>query len=293
MKIFLIISIIFISLNGYSQNLVLEYLGENTVNFHIYSTKDNFKNKIDDITKVNRTTVEGLVQAYFFASSNEWLKSNYLEEDNFSPNEEKHYNNIKKLNKDKSKVVFLHKYTYNHEGFEMCYINFIADLEGIDFKFLTLLSCIKKDNKWYIYNLANQQKITDILWTFRSCRILQLINGKQTTSVLMNNIIQKTLSNNNFLDINKLYAESITWKFDDINQKFFTMTDNNTCADNTIINLSKKVSSTSVFKKTKITIFDIDDQKKNINIISAIKNNSTDSIYLKAKFDIDYNGGTY
>lgn len=154
----------------------------------------------------------------------------------------------------------------------MCYIDFITDLDGIDFKFPTLFFCIKKDNKWYIYNLANQQKITDILWTFRLCRILQLINGQKTNNPLMNNLIQKTLITNNFLDINKLYDETQTWDFDDTNQRFFTMTDNNNCDDNTILDVSKNINFTSVFKSAKINTFDKDDHAKNINIISNIKN---------------------
>lgn len=293
MKKYLALLIILFATTGNAQDLVLEYSGDNVVDFHIYNTADNFKYKIDDITKVDRSTVEGLAQSYFFAANNDWLKSNYLEEESFSPNADKHFNNIKKLNKEKNKVIFLHKFSYKLEGFEMCYIDFIADLEGIDFKFPTLLSCIKKDNKWYIYNLANQQKIIDILWTFRSCRILQLINGKKTNNPLMNNVIQKTLSTNNFLDINKLYDETSTWRFDDENQRFFTMTDNNNCDDATILDVSKKVNFTSVFKSATISTFDKDDQTKNINIISNLKKNPTDSIYLKAKFDIDYGSHNY
>lgn len=293
MKKYVTLLIILFFTTGNGQNLVLEYSGDNAVDFHIYNSTDNFKYKIDDITKVDRSTVEGLVQSYFFAANNDWLKNNYLEEKSFSPNEEKHFSTLKKLNKEKSKVVFLHKLSYKLEGFEMCYINFIADLDGIDFKFPTLLSCIKKDNKWYIYNLANQQKITDILWTFRSCRILQLINGQKTNNPLMNNLIQKTLSTNNFLDINKLYDQTQTWSFDDVNQRFFTMTDNNNCDDNTVLDVSKNINFTSVFKSAKINTFDKDDQAKNISIISNIKKNPTDSIYLKAKFDIDYNGQNY
>lgn len=293
MKKYLAFLIILFSTTGNAQNLVLEYSGDNNVNFHIYNSTDNFKYKIDAVAKVDRSTAEGLVQSYFFAANNDWLKSNYLEEDSFNPNEEKHFNNIKKLKNEKNKVIFLHKFSYKMEGFEMCYINFIADLEGTDLKFPTLLSCIKKNDKWYIYNLANQQKIIDVLWTFRSCRILQLINGQKTNNNLMNNIIEKTLTSSNFLDINKLFDETLTWSFDDANQRFFTMTDNNNCDDNTILDVSKKVNFTSVFKSAKINIFDKDDQAKNSNIISNIKKNPTDSIYLKAKFDIEYDSHNY
>lgn len=88
----------------------------------------------------------------------------------------------------------------------------------------------------------------------------------------MNNLIQKTLITNNFLDINKLYDETQTWDFDDTNQRFFTMTDNNNCDDNTILDVSKNINFTSVFKSAKINTFDKDDHAKNINIISNIKN---------------------
>ena len=294
MKIIYSILLTLITVNLFSQNIVLEYTNDFNVDFKIYEVTNNSKNKISSILKTDCSTPEGLAQSFFFANNDEWLKSTYLEHSNFSPMESKHYQTIKKMVDNKNKIIFLHKFSFNVDGSEMCYINFIAELEGIDFKFPILLSCIKKDNKWYIFNLSNQEKIRDILWNFRSCRIMQLINGQNTKNTLMNNLIKKTKNYNNFLDINKLYDESLTWTLDDDYQRFFTMTDNNNCDDITSFSLSKKVNLTSIFKSITIKNFEKNDQKKNTNIIEELKRSSgKDSIYLKAKIEVDYDGKNY
>ena len=164
MKIIYSILLTLITVNLFSQNIVLEYTNDFNVDFKIYEVTNNSKNKISSILKTDCSTPEGLAQSFFFANNDEWLKSTYLEHSNFSPMESKHYQTIKKMVDNKNKIIFLHKFSFNVDGSEMCYINFIAELEGIDFKFPILLSCIKKDNKWYIFNLSNQEKTESSLF---------------------------------------------------------------------------------------------------------------------------------
>lgn len=191
----------------FSQEFVFEYNEDYDVNFKIFTLGQNKMSKIDDFNAVDKSSPEGLAQSYFFASNDDWNKSNYLENENIDPKKPSHYEKVKKLDPNKNSIVLLHKLLYNYAGNEMCTIIFIANLEGINFKFPTTLSCIKKDNVWYIYNLSNQYKLNEIMLTFKSFRILQLIEGKNTNSLRMTDLIKNTRNKNNILDINKLYAK--------------------------------------------------------------------------------------
>lgn len=274
----------------FSQEFVFEYNEDYDVNFKIFTLGQNKMSKIDDFNAVDKSSPEGLAQSYFFASNDDWNKSNYLENENIDPKKPSHYEQVKKLDPNKNSIVLLHKLLYNYAGNEMCTIMFIANLEGINFKFPTTLSCIKKDNVWYIYNLSNQYKLNEIMLTFKSFRILQLIEGKNTNSLRMTDLIKNTRNKNNILDINKLYAKKQEWKKLDDNQKFFTNVVNNESDDADNFELKgKKINFSSVYKDVHLKIFKKSDQKSNIDLLNQIKadHSINDSIYLSSKLDIE------
>lgn len=189
----------------FSQTFVFEHNDNYDIDFKIYTLDKNKKYKVDDYSAIDRSSPEGLAQSYFFALNDDWNRSNYLENENVIPKKTSHYEQMKKLNPKNNHIKLFHKLTYNYAGNEMCYVMFIADLEGVDFNFPTTLSCIKKDNKWYIYNLSNQYKLNEIMLTFKSFRFLQLIDGKNTKFPKTNDLIKITRNKDNVLDINNLY----------------------------------------------------------------------------------------
>lgn len=292
-KIYFLITI-FTFCISYSQNTILEFSNNFDVEYKIYKSEECILKKVSSFSDSTKSTPEGLAQSYFFCSNDDWNKSNYFNPNDYQSKKQSNYDAIKKLKNDKNWIKLLHKFSFKLNGNEICLIMFIAELDGIDFKFPTTITCIKINNNWYINNLTNQYKLNELLMTFKSFRMLQLIDGQKTINPIMNELINKTRTFDSFLDIEKLYTITNSWEYLGGEQKYFTNIKNNDCDNNNFFYTSKKVNFTSIFKSIKIKIFDKNDQKKNGNIIGELKQNvEKDSIYLKAKIDVDYNGKNY
>lgn len=278
-----------------SQKLVLEYSNIYEVNFKIYKSNEGVIKKPSNFSLSLKSTPEGLAQSYFFATNDDWNKSNYLDQVDYQPKTPKNYEAVKKLSFDKDYLKMFHKFSFIHEGNEMCYLMFIAELKGIDFKFPTCLTCIKKDNNWYIYSLSNQYKIDELLLTFKSFRLLQLINGQKTNNLKNDELIKKTRDKDSYLDVEKLYAETQTWKNLGEDQKYFTNMVDNDCNDINLYELiNKKVKLTAIFSSATLKIFDKSDQKKNLDLLSNLKTeNLSDSIFMISKLDFEYSQKKY
>ena len=147
---FFLLFIILIS-NYVTAQGVIEYDKEYPVDFFIYNSSNSIVKKALNKAKTNISTPEELVQAYFFATDSISLKSLFFDTADYSPKKQKHFDATKNLNYDTNYVTLLHKFSYEHDGNQMCYINYIFKYENIDFTMPTNLSCIKKGNKWYIY----------------------------------------------------------------------------------------------------------------------------------------------
>ncbi len=229
----------------YSQG-VIEYNKKIPVNFFISEESDKiFKN-----SEIEQINPEFTVQSYFFATDSTSLNTNFLDKNDYLIKDEKHYEGIKSLKNDKNYIIILHKFFYKHNGNEMCYINFIFKLENIDFTIPTNLSLIKKDNKWYIYQLGNQIELNEVLWRLKSCVLSDLINGNVSQNEDLNDILKKVWINNS-LNISSLYDQLINWGDSDLNK--FTLKENNDCS------ITKKevegiVTTTFLFDNVKIEL---------------------------------------
>ena len=268
---------------------VVEYDIEYPVDFHSYDSSNNTLKKIKDGSKTKRATPEELVQAYFFATDSISLKNLYFDKADYSPKKQKHFDATKNMNYDNNYVTLLHKFSYEHDGSQMCYINYIFKYENIDFTMPTNLSCIKKDNKWYIYQLGNQININDFLWSFKSCKISELIDGVKIEDSRTNNLIISTRSNNNALDVNKLYLQSQT--FNDSDKLLFTMKKNNDCSNSKKESLKKKkIVSSYLWQSIEFEKLEKDENK---NLINSIKAKPSDSICLDSRLKLKFNNKSY
>ncbi|MFK7033422.1 hypothetical protein V3R08_14575 [Flavobacterium oreochromis] len=275
----------------YSQG-VIEYDKEYYVDFHIYDSTNNIlKKSLNESTKKN-STPEELVSSYFFATDSISLKKLYFIKSDYIPKKQKHFDAIKQMDNDKNYVTLLHKFVYEHDGSQMCYINYIFKYENIDFTMPTNMSCIKKDDQWYIYQIGNQIRINDFLWTFKSCKIFEIINGLEVYNSKMNDLIKATRSNDNFLDVNKLYLLSSKFNEDDL--EFFTMKKDNSCQDN-IGNYikNKKLVSSFLWKSIEIDKFEDISSLETKNLIKSLKSKPTDSICLKSRLKVEYENKVY
>ncbi len=288
---FFLLFIILIS-NYLNAQGVIEYDKEYPVDFFIYNSSNSIVKMASTKSKTIISTPEELVQAYFFATDSISLKSLFFDAADYSPKKQKHFDATKKMNYDTNYVTLLHKFSYEHNGNQMCYINYIFKYENIDFTMPTNLSCIKNGNKWYIYKLGNQININEILWTFKSCKILQLIDGENLNDTKTNNLINLTRSTNKSLDINKLYLQSK--KFDTADLELFTMKKDNSCSYNGVEFLkAKKITSSFLWKSINVEKFDAEDNSKNRSLINSLKIKPTDSICLDSRLIVNFDNKTY
>ncbi|MEG1589266.1 hypothetical protein [Chryseobacterium sp.] len=277
--------IVFILSINFFYTQTFEYTKELNVNFSIYDETNNIKNKIISEEEFNLSTPENVAQAFFFASSNKFLEKIYFNSEIVTTRDDAHYETLRNTKSEDIRLILLDKVTYNINDSEMCYIMFIVKIKNIDFVFPTLLSLIKQDDKWLIYNLPNQQDIRDCLFWFKPCVMMSLINGINTNDDNLNKLISETKTNN-FLDFYKLNQQLIKWDSKNENSIKFTMAKDAICPYNSSTkNVKNKIIFNGIYKDVKILSFENNKQKNYFDILKQV-DNGKDSIVLTEMLEI-------
>ncbi|MDR7212236.1 hypothetical protein [Flavobacterium piscis] len=287
MKHFLSTLLIFIGIITRSQN-VFEYSINSKLEFKVYSENENILHKITSPKDFKQDTPESLANSFFFATSNDILLSLYLDKEKYQLQDDSEFDIIKKTPSADVYMQLLHKTNYEFEGNEMAYVMFIVRIKDVKFPFPTLLSLIKKGNKWFIDKRANQQKLTDCLMMFKPCVLSNLVEGVSSDNDI-ENLISKTKSSEGNLDFTKLFDELVIIQENKSMSNKLTMSQNLDCKS---VNFKSIVSGknylTGIFKNASVKLFD----KQDKNIISQIKKNN-DSIVLKSRLDFDFENKNY
>lgn len=209
---------VFVSFDSFSQKkggfeIALEYNKRFDVNFTVYTLEDQIIKKIDSPNSAKLSTPEGLIQSHFSASNDEWVKSNYLDP-NVSKDSRKveHFEFIKKMDRDKNVIRLIDKYCFTYEENKVCNVLYLIEYDKEEFKFPTVLSCINKNDKWYIYNLSNQFELIKILMALKPVVLNELLIGKPTNEKITNDLIRETRNDEGGLDILKLFELTEKWK---------------------------------------------------------------------------------
>ena len=286
-RLILFISLI-ITTNFNAQN-VFEYNIETDVSFKVFPEQDGKFYKISKAKDFKQNTPEEVATSKFFAYSNEIASNLYFDKSKFRPLKEENLNRIKKIKPKDAYIQILHKMNYQFQGDEMAYIMYIGKIKDIPFPFPTVLSLIKKDNKWFIYQRPNQQKFTDCFMLYKSCVLSNIIEGKSDDKDV-NNVIINTKSKNGSLDVSKLFDELIKiQKNEKLNNKL-TIAQNLDCNFIPYKNQTNgKISLTGIYKNLKINNF----YKQDKDIISLIKRSNNENIVLISQLEFDYSGKNY
>lgn len=193
-------------------DIVMEYNKKYVVDFSVYNAQNQIIKKIESQENASQSTPEGLVQSHFSASNVKWVKSNYFQpEIDKDSRESRHFDFIKKMDKDKNNIKLLDKYCFELDGKQHCNVFYLIEYEGEKFKFPTILSCVKMDSKWFIYNLSNQFNLSLVLMQMKPEKLKELILSKQTGDVETDKLISETRNDEGGLDINKLYNFLVFW----------------------------------------------------------------------------------
>ena len=292
-KILLVINICFLlTISNYAQG-IFEYESDFDVVFSVFDDSNNIKTKISAPSEFDVSSPEAVAQSYFFAFDNNWLKKLYLNPENAITRDDAHYSVLERTSTEDVKVILLHKMHYLFEREEMCYIMFIAQIEGIDFPFPTLLSLVKKNDNWYIFNRPNQQYLTKNLFSLKPCFITKLIENSKSNNDLHFNQLLANVVTDNMLDFNKLYKETEKWNSDSRERNQYTIAENAICPfdiyPQKVIN---KIMLSGTYQNVKIVKYNDEELEKNIDLINKVKA-TNDSISLKERIDIQYNNQSY
>lgn len=287
MKYLLSALLILIGINSRAQN-VFEYSIDSKLEFKVYSENENILHKISNSKDFKQDTPENVANSFFFATSNDILSSLYLDKEKYQLQDDSEFDIIKSTPSSDVYMQLLHKTNYEFEGNEMAYVMFIVRIKDVKFPFPTLLSLIKKSNKWFIDKRPNQQKLTDCLMMFKPCVLSNLVEGASSDNDIKN-LISKTKSSEGNLDYTKLFDELVIIQENKSMSSKLTMSQNLDCKSIDFKNIvSGKNNFTGIFKNTSIILFDKQDE----NIISQIKKNN-DSIVLKSRLDFDFANKNY
>ena len=269
MKQYLLISFFFITSILTAQN-VFEYNSSNEVSFKVYTEANGKFYKISKLKDFKQDTPENVALSSFFAYSNEIASNLYLDKKNYTARENEEFNLIKTTKSKDAYIQLLHKMNYTFQGKDMAYIMFIAKVNNIPFRFPTVLSLIKKEDKWHIHQRPNQQKFTDCFMMFKSCVLSNLIQGKSNDKDVQN-LILKTKSKEDNIDFIKLFDELVIIQKDEKLTNKLTVSQDLDCNFISFENkIRAKVMLTDIYKNLSVRVLKKQDKK----LISQIKKNS-------------------
>ncbi|CAA0220298.1 hypothetical protein [Tenacibaculum maritimum] len=269
---------------------VFEYNLVENIEFKAYTEAEGKIYKISKLEEFKQNTPENAALSSFFAFNNDLACNLYLDKDKCPKREDGDFALIRRTKNKDAYIQIHHRTDYKFEGNDMAYIMFTAKVKNIPFPFPTILSLIKKGNKWYLFQRPNQQKLTKSLLMFKPCVLSNLIEGVSTDNDI-NTLISETKSNTGNLDFAKLFDELVLVQKNKNLSSKLTMTKNADCSRFSFKDsVHSKTTITGVFKN--VIINEFKDEEQNQNLISKIKKNN-DSIVLKSKLDFEYSKKNY
>ena len=278
----------FLSINLTEAQSVFEYTKESSVGFKVYLEPENKLTKISNIKDFNSDTPEALVRSYFFATSNEILSTLYLDRSKFTEKAESHFEKMENTDSEDIYVQLLHRTTGNFEGDEMAYVMFIARIKGVEFSFPTVLSLIRKGDKWFIHKRPNQRKLTEALMMFKPCVTSNLVEGESEDQDVTE-LILKTRNEDGNLDFIKLFDALVSINEDENLATKLTMAQNMDCSDLSFREeVTGKSNFTGIFQKAGIKSY----REQDAQIISLIEKKN-DSVVFTSRLDFEFSGKKY
>lgn len=201
-NLILILTFIFSTSVFYSQvndanGVVLEY---NSVKAFDYTALKPKKLKlVNSSNEIDYSTIEGVVQSYFSANTLEWAKSDYKDSLLTISRDQEHFDKLKSLDKEKNYVEIENIYKFEYNNKSMAYVKFSFTFEGVPFQILNFLSLTNEGGRWYIYNIANQVKISMCLTNLSNSFLLDILSPKSS------NLMKNQSSRYQYVDFDLLF----------------------------------------------------------------------------------------
>lgn len=197
------------TVQGQQENLgiIVEYTASIDLTFQTYEPPLKII-KASQKESIDYKKIEGLLQSFFSASDMEWALSDYLAENATTPRDERHFENIKKIDVDKNYIQLEMVYGFNYQGRQMAYVRYSFIMDQMPFPIIGMISAEFSEGRWFISTLLNQSDVFTVLSNLEPGVLKQLFSGKSTNADI-NKIIAKTSRNGQFniFLMGQLYSE--------------------------------------------------------------------------------------
>ena len=182
----------------------------NEVYFMKYEDGSKVKAEITDISKAENAFPEQLLQSILSSTSYDWDIYNTLGgKDKAKPKSDKHYNNIKTINKDKNYFELKHKLEFEIEGVPTAIVKYYIIMEGKS-EYISAVTVMQKYNgRWYKTTTKMVSDLAMIVWRLKSNEFEKLILAKSDDSVLKE--VNSKVFVNGKLDFGMLSKEMESW----------------------------------------------------------------------------------
>jgi hypothetical protein len=189
----------------------LRYTVPTNAQFHIY---DPPFNAIATITSRNQATYaspEEVILAEHAANTQAWLNDLYFEKDSLNAKESADYFRKKnRINKQENYFSLLHKLLFDFNGYPTAIIKSRLYYEN---KPMVLSYGVyqQRSGRWYKFPTSDLQEMKIMVMELKSEVLLELLSGETSSNRLINEVIQKTRSENNSMDFVKTYNLLLEW----------------------------------------------------------------------------------
>lgn len=179
---------------------------------YFYKYEDSFKIKAELINQNDAKNAfpEQLLQSILSSTSYEWDSYNTLGgKDKTKPKSDKHYNNIKTINKDKNYFELKHKLEFEIEGVPTAIVKYEMVFEGQK-EIMSAVTVMQKYNgRWYKTTTKMVSDLAMIVWRLKSNEFEKLILAKSDDLILKE--VNSKVFVNGKLDFGLLSKEMESW----------------------------------------------------------------------------------
>jgi hypothetical protein len=168
-------------------------------------------NQVESQEKIDFSKPEGLLQSFYSANNLSWALSDYLFKQDKIIRDSLHFENVKKRNVVKNYIQVETTYRFTLKNREIVILKYAFIIKDFPFPLFGILVMEKKNGRWYISNLPNQNQITTIILNIQNSVLLSLFSGK-SKSKTEEDLIVKTKDLRgyfSFVKMDEIYSEII------------------------------------------------------------------------------------
>jgi len=199
-------NIIVLSQQQESSNILLSYSQNQEIYYYEYQPKLKIKATLTQQSDVKNEYPEELIQSVFSARNQEWIDYNTLGgAEKSDKKSEKHFNHIKKMDKDKNYFELHHKVTFNLDGVKTSIIKFFLIQENKT-PISGAMLMQKINNRWYVTSRSDMSMFVIMIMRLKSDALEGIIFGDSDNKEIID-FYHKVSDKNGVLNLSSFEKE--------------------------------------------------------------------------------------